>query len=76
MLWENHSDSRHAAFQGIYYQAIICGEKVTWVVPHERGVGEAGDVDFEVMATFTDFYIALLEFVNYKWVGLDFLTLL
>lgn len=49
------------------------GEKVTWVVGHERSVGKSGDIDLSVMSNFVDFYVAMLSFVNfrlYKMLGL------
>lgn len=49
------------------------GERITWIVGHDRGIGHITEVDFSVMATFAEFYIALLEFVNfrlYKMLGL------
>lgn len=61
------------SIKGIYYQAEICGEKVTWIVPHERGLPHVTDVDFTVMVTFAEFYVAMLGFVNfrlYQMVGL------
>ncbi|KAK6056639.1 BRCA1 protein, partial [Cooperia oncophora] len=54
------------SIKGIYYQAEICGEKVTWIVPHERGLPHVTDVDFTVMVTFAEFYVAMLGFVNYR----------
>lgn len=42
------------------------GEKVTWVVGHERSVARANEIDLSVMATFVDFYITMLSFVNYR----------
>uniref|UniRef100_A0A0K0DFB4 Pescadillo homolog n=1 Tax=Angiostrongylus cantonensis TaxID=6313 RepID=A0A0K0DFB4_ANGCA len=61
------------SIKGIYYQAEICGEKVTWIVPHDRGLPHVTDVDFTVMVTFAEFYVAMLGFVNfrlYQMVGL------
>lgn len=54
------------SIKGIYYEAHIMGERITWIVGHERGIGHVADVDFSVMATFVEFYIALLGFVNYR----------
>ncbi|CAI5444938.1 unnamed protein product [Caenorhabditis angaria] len=54
------------SIKGIYYQAEICGEKITWIVPHERGLPHVTDVDFTVLVTFVEFYIAMLGFVNFK----------
>jgi pescadillo protein len=71
---ESHSLSKvFVSIKGIYYQAEIMGEKVTWVVGHERAIGKANDMDFNVMATFVDFYVTMLSFVNfrlYKTLGL------
>ncbi|CAI4226726.1 unnamed protein product [Auanema sp. JU1783] len=54
------------SIKGIYYQAEICGEKITWLVPHERGNPHVTDVDFAVLTTFSEFYVAMLGFVNYR----------
>ncbi|XGW15424.1 hypothetical protein V3C99_001138 [Haemonchus contortus] len=54
------------SIKGIYYQAEICGEKVTWIVPHDRGLPHVTDVDFTVMVTFAEFYVAMLGFVNFR----------
>jgi len=54
------------SIKGIYYQAEIMGQTVTWIVPHDRGHAPAFDVDFAVMATFLEFYVSMLGFVNYK----------
>ncbi|KAL3099750.1 hypothetical protein niasHS_000234 [Heterodera schachtii] len=61
------------SIKGVYYQAEILGERVTWVVGHERAVGRANELDFSVMANFVDFYLCMLCFVNfrlYKTLGL------
>ncbi|CAJ0950766.1 unnamed protein product, partial [Mesorhabditis belari] len=64
---ESHSLTNvFVSIKGIYYQAMVGGEKVTWIVPHERGLGHITDVDFSVMATFAEFYVSMLGFVNYK----------
>lgn len=49
------------------------GEKVTWVVGHERSVGKSAEMDLSVMSNFVDFYVTMLSFVNfrlYKTLGL------
>jgi len=61
------------SIKGVYYQAEIFGERITWVVGHERAVGRANELDFSIMANFADFYITMLSFVNfrlYKSIGL------
>lgn len=42
------------------------GERITWIVGHDRGVGHVSEVDFSVMATFAEFYVTMLEFVNFR----------
>lgn len=54
------------SIKGIYYQAEILNQTVTWIVPHERSTPVPNDVDFRVMHTFLEFYQTLLGFVNYK----------
>ncbi|CAG9530602.1 unnamed protein product [Cercopithifilaria johnstoni] len=54
------------SIKGIYYEAEVMGERITWVVGHDRGVGHVSEVDFSIMATFAEFYVAMLEFVNFK----------
>jgi pescadillo protein len=54
------------SIKGIYYQADIRGQLVTWLVPYQFNQEIPRDVDFRVMATFLEFYRALLGFVNYK----------
>lgn len=53
------------SIKGFYYQANIQGQTVTWVIPH--GFPQTGDdVDTRIMTTFTEFYVTLLGFINYK----------
>ncbi|KAI6183837.1 Pescadillo-like protein [Aphelenchoides bicaudatus] len=73
---ESHSLTKvFVSIKGIYYQASIMGEKVTWLVGHERSVGKLGDIDLPVMTTFVQFYTTTLKFVNfrlYKSLGLHY----
>jgi pescadillo len=52
--------------KGIYYEAEIGGEKVTWLAPYEFSQHVPPNVDFRVMLTFLEFYRAFIGFVNYK----------
>ncbi|XP_021299098.1 pescadillo homolog [Herrania umbratica] len=54
------------AVKGIYYQAEVEGQKITWLAPHARQQVLTDDVDFNVMLTFLEFYEALLGFVNFQ----------
>ena len=42
--------------KGIYYQAEVCGQTVTWITPHALSQHLPEDVDYRVMVTFLEFY--------------------
>ncbi|PKI79165.1 hypothetical protein CRG98_000457 [Punica granatum] len=52
--------------KGIYYQAEVEGQKITWLTPHALQQVLSEDIDFPVMLTFLEFYETLLAFVNFK----------
>ena len=52
--------------KGIYYQAVVYGEELTWMTPHALAQTLPEDVDYRVMLTFLEFYVAMTGFVNYK----------
>ncbi|XP_076069905.1 pescadillo homolog [Oratosquilla oratoria] len=55
------------SIKGYYYQVEIQGQTITWVVPHPLGHDWRGvDVDFRIMTTFTEFYVTLLGFINFR----------
>ncbi|ORX80344.1 hypothetical protein BCR32DRAFT_233481 [Anaeromyces robustus] len=54
------------SIKGIYYQAEIRGQDITWIVPYQFSQQVPTDVDLRVMMTFLEFYQTLLGFVNYK----------
>ncbi|ORX57441.1 hypothetical protein DM01DRAFT_1334064 [Hesseltinella vesiculosa] len=54
------------SIKGIYFQAEIKGQTITWVVPYQFTQEIPTDVDFRVMSTFLDFYVTLMGFVNYR----------
>ncbi|XP_025092825.1 pescadillo homolog [Pomacea canaliculata] len=54
------------SIKGIYYQAEIMGQTITWIVPHKLGHKHPDDVDYKVMAMFVEFYNTLLGFVNFR----------
>lgn len=41
-------------------------QKVTYLIPYKYPANLPLDVDYRVMATFLDFYIVLIKFINYK----------
>ncbi|XP_061674266.1 pescadillo [Syngnathoides biaculeatus] len=54
------------SIKGIYYQAEVMGQLITWVVPYQFSHDHPTDVDYRVMATFTEFYTTLLGFINFR----------
>ncbi|KAJ1959390.1 mRNA-binding ribosome synthesis protein nop7 [Dispira parvispora] len=54
------------SIKGIYYQAEIKGQKITWVVPYEFTQRIPREVDFSIMSTFLEFYETLMGFVNFQ----------
>ncbi|KAM7278312.1 hypothetical protein ACFE04_005446 [Oxalis oulophora] len=70
--WQAYIGRKHklrkvfVSVKGIYYQAEIDGQKVTWLTPHALQQVLTDDVDFNVMLTFLEFYETLLSFINFK----------
>ncbi|KAF8365021.1 hypothetical protein HHK36_032976 [Tetracentron sinense] len=70
--WQAYISRTHSlrktfiSVKGIYYQADVEGQKITWLTPHALQQVLTDDVDFNVMLTFLEFYETLLAFVNFK----------
>lgn len=70
--WQAYISRTHSlrktfiSVKGIYYQAVVDGQKITWLTPHALQQVLTDDVDFNVMITFSEFYEALLGFINFK----------
>nr|XP_036849403.1 pescadillo homolog isoform X2 [Manis javanica] len=54
------------SIKGIYYQAEVLGQPIVWITPYSFSHDHPTDVDYRVMATFTEFYTTLLGFVNFR----------
>lgn len=54
------------SIKGIYYQAEVLGQPIVWITPCSFSHDHPTDVDYCVMATFTEFYTTLLGFVNFR----------
>lgn len=53
------------SIKGIYFQAEVLGQPVTWVTPFEFKIDtDAAHVDMLSMATFVEFYVVLLKHVR------------
>ncbi|AES81736.1 putative BRCT domain-containing protein [Medicago truncatula] len=51
--------------KGIYYQAEVEGQKITWLTPHSLQQVVSEDVDIPTMLNFLQLYEPLLCFVNF-----------
>ncbi|KAK1223810.1 mRNA-binding ribosome synthesis protein nop7 [Marasmius sp. AFHP31] len=68
-LYVMHSRSLRKAFlsiKGVYYQAEVMDQPVTWLVPYQFTQNIPADVDVRVMLTFLELYQTLLGFVFFK----------
>jgi len=54
------------SLKGYYYQGVVLGQTVTWLVPHNFTPKIPNDVDISVMLTFLELYETLLGFVNFR----------
>lgn len=54
------------SIKGIYYQAEIHGQVVTWLVPYQFTQNLPADIDYSIMTTYLEFYHTLLKFVMYR----------
>ncbi|KAG6850832.1 mRNA-binding ribosome synthesis protein nop7 [Arthromyces matolae] len=68
-LYVMHSRSLRKAFlsiKGVYYQAEVMDQTITWLVPYQFTQNIPADVDVRVMLTFLELYQTLLGFVFFK----------
>ncbi|KAL4064970.1 Pescadillo N-terminus-domain-containing protein [Scleroderma yunnanense] len=68
-LYIMHSRSLRKVFlsiKGIYYQAEVMDETITWLVPYQFTQNVPSDVDVRVMLTFLELYQTVLGFVFFK----------
>ncbi|KAF8640692.1 hypothetical protein AX17_000348 [Amanita inopinata Kibby_2008] len=68
-LYVMHNHSLRKVFlsiKGVYYQAEIMDQPVTWLVPYQFTQQVPFDVDVRVMLTFLELYQTLLGFVFFK----------
>lgn len=54
------------SIKGIYFQVEMMGQNITWVAPYQFNQRLPFDIDYKVIGTFMEFYIALLRFINFK----------
>ncbi|KAF8807561.1 pescadillo-family protein [Phlegmacium glaucopus] len=68
-LYVMHTHALRKVFlsiKGVYYQAEIMDQSVTWLVPYLFTQNIPTDVDVRVMLTFLELYQTLLSFVFFK----------
>ncbi|BGP25643.1 ribosome biogenesis protein Pescadillo [Rhodotorula toruloides] len=54
------------SIKGIYFQAEVQGQTVTWLVPYMFTQHIPSDLDYRIMLTFLELYQTLLGFVFYR----------
>lgn len=54
------------SIKGIYFQAIINNQKVTWIEPYPFATTLPFDVDYKIILTFTEVHQVILKFVLFK----------
>ncbi|RKP03731.1 hypothetical protein CXG81DRAFT_9149, partial [Caulochytrium protostelioides] len=70
--WTHYISAKRAlrkvflSVKGIYYQAEVYGQTITWLSPFPFVQHMPADVDYRVMRTFLQLYETVLGFVNYK----------
>jgi pescadillo protein len=52
--------------KGVYFQAEVMGESITWLAPHQFTQVVPREVDLRVMMTFLEFYEVFVKFALYK----------
>ncbi|EAU92879.1 pescadillo-family protein [Coprinopsis cinerea okayama7 len=68
-LYVMHTNSLRKVFlsiKGVYYQAEVMDQTITWLVPYQFTQNIPTDVDVRVMLTFLELYQTLLGFVFFK----------
>ncbi|EGO28077.1 hypothetical protein SERLADRAFT_447289 [Serpula lacrymans var. lacrymans S7.9] len=68
-LYVMHSRSLRKVFlsiKGVYYQAEVMDQTVTWLTPYQFTQNVPSDVDVRVMLTFLELYQTLMGFVFFK----------
>ncbi|KAF5336948.1 hypothetical protein D9611_003327 [Ephemerocybe angulata] len=68
-LYIMHTHSLRKVFlsiKGVYYQAEVMDQTITWLIPYSFTQNVPPDVDLRVMLTFLELYQTLLGFVNFK----------
>ncbi len=54
------------SIKGVYFQASVMGETVSWLVPYPYTPNVPENVDFKVMLTFLEFHMKHLEFALFR----------
>lgn len=56
----------YLSIKGVYFRVEIMGQPITWIQPYKFNQRLPFDIDYKVMGTFTEFYMGLLKFINFK----------
>lgn len=54
------------SIKGYYYEAIVKGERIRWLMPHEYASKFPQGIQQYILITFLEFYIEMMRFVLFK----------
>jgi len=54
------------SIKGYYYQAVVFGQSINWMIPHPFRLEKTPEVDLSLLANFSEFYEELLTHVIFK----------
>lgn len=64
---KSHSLSKSfISIKGYYHEAIVHGERIVWLMPHEYACKMPTGVQQYILITFLEFYIEMMRFILFK----------
>ncbi|CUG91715.1 Hypothetical protein, putative [Bodo saltans] len=54
------------SIKGYYYEALVKGERIRWLVPHEYAHKFPSGIQQYILITFLEFYVEMMRFVIFK----------
>ena len=64
---QSHSLSKSfISIKGFYHEAVVAGERIVWLMPHEYACKFPSGVQQYILISFLEFYVELMRFVLFK----------
>lgn len=54
------------SIKGFYHEAVVSGERIVWLMPHEYACRVPTNVQQYVLVSFLEFYVELMRFILFK----------